>query len=114
MALRAGIWMQPRPMPHQQAKLLEHPLRLRYRNPGELLGQVGVFDGMTVADLGCGTGLFTLEIAQRVGDKGEVHAVDIQARMLAHAQQRIEAAGLGKRVRFTTAGFTPCPCLIRV
>ncbi len=50
VALRAGVWMQPRPMPHQQAALLEHPLRLRYRNPSELLGRLGVFEGMSVAD----------------------------------------------------------------
>jgi hypothetical protein len=43
VALRAGIWMQPRPMPHQMARWLEHPMRLRYRKPEELLGQLGVF-----------------------------------------------------------------------
>src|SRR5687767_14673029 len=88
VGLRAGVWMQPRPMPHRQAALLEHPMRLRYRNPSELLGQIGVFDGTVVADLGCGTGLFTEGMAQRVGDRGQVHAVDIQAQMIAHTQER--------------------------
>jgi SAM-dependent methyltransferase len=109
VALRAGVWMQPRPMPHQQAALLEHPLRLRYRNPSELLGRIGVFGGMTVADLGCGTGLFTQEMAQRVGDGGQVHAVDIQAQMIAHAKARIDAAGLGKHVRFHHSGLHTLP-----
>src|SRR5690349_21476933 len=84
VALRTGVWMQPRPMPHQQAAMLEHPLRLRYRDPGVLLGQIGVFAGVSVADLGCGTGLFTVEMAQRVGDSGQVYALDIQAQMLAY------------------------------
>ena len=47
---------------------------------------------MTVADLGCGTGLLALEMARLVGENGVVHAVDIQAPMLAHVTQRAEAA----------------------
>jgi ubiquinone/menaquinone biosynthesis C-methylase UbiE len=111
VALRTGVWMQPRPMPHHQAALLEHPLRLRYRNVRELLGQLGVLAGMNVADLGCGTGLFTLEMAQRVGDAGQVHAVDIQPQMLARARRRIEGAGVGKRVRFVHSGLHTLPML---
>jgi SAM-dependent methyltransferase len=109
VALRAGVWMQPRPMPHHQATLLEHPLRLRYRNPSQLLGQLGIFTGMSVADLGCGTGLFTVEMADRVGDSGEVHAVDIQAPMIAYARQRVDAAGLAKRVRYYHSGIHTLP-----
>jgi SAM-dependent methyltransferase len=109
VALRAGVWMQPRPMPHQQAALLEHPARLRYRHPSELLGHIGVLAGMNVADLGCGTGLFTREMADRVGDSGQVHAVDIQAQMITHAQARVEAAGFGKRVRFYRSGIHTLP-----
>jgi SAM-dependent methyltransferase len=109
VALRAGAWIQPRPMPHQQAALLEHPLRLRYRDPRQLLGQLGVFAGMSVADLGCGTGLFTLEMADRVGDAGQVHAVDIQAQMIAHTRRRIDAAGFGRRVRFYHSGLHTMP-----
>jgi ubiquinone/menaquinone biosynthesis C-methylase UbiE len=109
VALRAGVWMQPRPMPHQQAAWLEHPLRLRYRKPGDLLGKVGLFAGMSVADLGCGTGLFTQEMAQRVGESGMVHAVDLQAQMIAHAQQRVSAAGVSKQVRFHQSGIHTLP-----
>jgi ubiquinone/menaquinone biosynthesis C-methylase UbiE len=109
VALRAGVWLQPRPMPHQQAAWLEHSLRLRYRNPDELLGQLGVFGGMSVADLGCGIGLFTVEIARRVGETGMVQAVDIQAQMIAQAQQRLAAAGLSKQARFHHSGIHTLP-----
>lgn len=57
VALRVGLRRNPRPMPHQMARWLEHPARLRYRDPGALLGLYGLYHGMTVADLGCGTGL---------------------------------------------------------
>lgn len=109
VALRAGVWMQPRPMPHQQATLLDHPLRLRYRDPSALLGRLGIFDGMNVADLGCGTGLFTQEMATRVGNAGKVHAVDIQAQMIERTQERLSLAGLGDRVRFYHSGLHTLP-----
>lgn len=109
VALRAGVWMQPRPMPHRQAALLEHPLRLRYRDVGALLGEIGLVAGTDVADLGCGTGLFTLEMARRVGDTGQVHAVDIQQPMLDAARHRVEAAGLGPRVRWYHSGMHTLP-----
>jgi ubiquinone/menaquinone biosynthesis C-methylase UbiE len=109
VALRAGVWMQPRPMPHQMAALLEHPMRLRYRDPDELFGRLGIFAGTTVADLGCGTGLFTLGMAERVGDAGHVHALDIQPEMLALARTRIDAARLSARVRFHHSGIHTLP-----
>lgn len=109
VALRAGVWMQPRPMPHQQAALLDHPLRMRYRDPSALLGRLGIFEGMSVADLGCGTGLFTQEMAARVGNAGKVHAVDIQAQMLEQAQARLKVAGFGQRVRFYHSGLHTLP-----
>ncbi len=109
IALRAGVWMQPRPMPHQQAALLEHPLRLRYRDPDALFGRLGIFAGTTVADLGCGTGLYTVAMAERVGDAGQVHAVDIQAPMLTRARTRVEGARLAARVRFHHSGIHTLP-----
>jgi ubiquinone/menaquinone biosynthesis C-methylase UbiE len=109
VALRAGVWMQPRPMPHQMAALLEHPMRLRYRNPDKLFGRLGIFAGTTVADLGCGTGLFTVGMAERVGDAGQVHALDIQLEMLQLAHTRIDAARLSARVRFHHSGIHTLP-----
>ncbi|MBI2515589.1 MAG: class I SAM-dependent methyltransferase [Opitutae bacterium] len=45
-----------------------------------------------VAELGCGYGTFTLPLARRIG--GIVHALDIDAAMVAHTAQRAAAAGL--------------------
>lgn len=109
VVLRTGIWRAPRPMPHQVAKWLDHPLRLRYRNPGDVLGLFGLFGGMTVADLGCGTGLFTAEMARMVGHAGRVHAVDIQVPMLEATQQRIDTEGMHDRVHYHHAGIHDMP-----
>ncbi|MEZ4584485.1 MAG: methyltransferase domain-containing protein [Caldilineaceae bacterium] len=74
------------------APLLDHGLRLRYRDPLETLGLFGIAPGMTVLDLGCGTGLFTAAMARMVGPTGTVHAVDVQQPMLdataAHSRRR--------------------------
>lgn len=109
VSLRADVWRQPRPMPHQQAAWLDHPARLRYRNPGETLGLYGLFGGMTVLDLGCGTGLFSAEMARMVGAEGTVHAVDLQPSLVAQARSRLDRLGLGARVRFHTTGAYDLP-----
>ncbi len=107
--LRFAHYQQPRPMPHQWAKVLDHPWRLQYRKPAETLGLFGFTPGMTVLDLGCGTGTFTIEMAQMVGEQGRVHAVDLQAPLLQQAQQRIEAANLQARVDFHHCGAYQLP-----
>ena len=38
--------------------------------------------GMTVCDLGCGNGFWTLRLSKMVGEEGKVYAVDIQKEML--------------------------------
>ncbi|MCB0148223.1 MAG: hypothetical protein KDE01_11290, partial [Caldilineaceae bacterium] len=42
VSLRAAQNMQPHPMPHQFAALLEHPMRLQYLDPAEVLGMYGI------------------------------------------------------------------------
>ena len=108
ISLRIGNLRQPRPMPHQFAKALDHPLRLKYRNPAETLGLFGITAGMTVLDLGCGAGTFTEEAARMVGEAGYVHAVDIQAPLIEQTRQRITAAGLSSRVQLHCSGATNC------
>jgi ubiquinone/menaquinone biosynthesis C-methylase UbiE len=109
IGLRAGIAAQPRPMPHQMAGWLDHAWRLAYRSPERLLAHLGLFAGMTAADLGCGAGLFTAAMARSVGETGAVHAVDIQAPLLARTGKRLAAAGLAGRVWLHHAGLHSLP-----
>jgi ubiquinone/menaquinone biosynthesis C-methylase UbiE len=55
-----------------------------------------------VADIGAGSGLFTLLFAKRVGPRGEVIAVDIVPEFLEQIRQRAAAAGF-KNVRTVLA-----------
>ncbi len=47
--------------------------------------------GERIADLGCGTGTWTIPLARAVGSEGRVLAVDIDPRQLARARERIAA-----------------------
>jgi methylase of polypeptide subunit release factors len=54
---------------------------------------------MTVMDLGCGMGFFSLAMARMVGDRGRVIAVDVQQRMLDVLQRRGEKSGVASWIR---------------
>lgn len=60
----------------------------------EMVDQLGVKPGMTVCDMGCGNGFYTLQLARLVGPTGKVLAVDIQTEMLRMLQARAAEAGL--------------------
>jgi len=62
----------------------------------------GLRPGLRVADIGAGSGLFTLLFAERVGPRGEVVAVDIVPAFLEQIRQRAAAAGF-KNVRTVRA-----------
>ena len=47
---------------------------------------------MAMADIGAGTGLFTLPFSQAVGESGKVYAVDIAKNFLEHIQARATKA----------------------
>ncbi len=58
-------------------------------NTVETVERIGVKEGMTVVDLGCGTqGHFVFPAARMVGQKGIVYAVDILKSALAGVQSR--------------------------
>ncbi|HMF61470.1 MAG TPA: methyltransferase domain-containing protein, partial [Vicinamibacterales bacterium] len=51
-----------------------------------------------VADLGAGSGWFTIRLANRVGPNGIVYAEDVQRQMIDSITRRVERLGL-KNVR---------------
>lgn len=55
-----------------------------------LLRELKLKPAMIVCDMGCGNGFYTLKIADIVGEKGTVLAVDIQADMLRLLQARAD------------------------
>jgi SAM-dependent methyltransferase len=59
------------------------------------MNRLELFPGARVLDVGCGSGPTTIEIARRVGPGGGVVGVDISPKLVAAAQQRARAAGVG-------------------
>ena len=59
-----------------------------------LVSSLGVSAGQHVADLGCGSGFITVELARAVGSNGVVSAVDVMEEPLQALQAKAEAAGL--------------------
>lgn len=65
-----------------------------YRARLDVVAALGLQPGMTVADIGSGTGLFVAYFSKAVGPKGRVLAVDIVPKFVAHIDARAKAAGL--------------------
>jgi len=80
--------------PGQWATRFEREGREVFDHRMEILGELGLRPGLDVADVGAGTGLFTLELARAVGDEGTVYAIDVQAYFLDHIGQKAKKAGL--------------------
>lgn len=73
-----------------------------YARRHEIVAALGLEPGMAVADIGAGTGLFTRLIAEKVGEKGKVYAVDIAPEFLAHIAA--DAKKRGKKQILTVQG----------
>lgn len=76
------------------APWLTRESREREEECSTLLKALNIKPGMTVCDLGCGNGFYTLELAKLVGEKGQVYAVDIQQEMLHLLDQRAKDVGI--------------------
>ena len=60
------------------APWLERPEREREEQPGRAVEALGITRGMVVADVGAGSGYYTVRLAKAVGPDGRVYATDIQ------------------------------------
>jgi len=73
---------------------LEDPGRDAYQKPHEVLAALALREGEVVADIGAGSGYFTVRFARAVGEKGRVYAVDISPDMIRHLNRRLRSEGL--------------------
>jgi arsenite methyltransferase len=72
----------------EYAKVLDDPERDSWQKPDEVVRALGLKPGAVVADLGAGTGYFTVRFARPVGPKGRVLAVDIDPKLLERVRDR--------------------------
>lgn len=81
-------------MGHEAAEWLDRPEREVEEQPTKLMEALKLKPGDVVADIGAGSGFFTFRIAERVGARGKVLAVDIQPEMLDLIRERMKQRGL--------------------
>ncbi len=67
--------------PWWYAYTFDNPLRHLFHKPERMLAGY-VKPGMTVMDIGCGMGFFSIGMARMVGEEGAVISVDLQQQML--------------------------------
>jgi len=78
----------------QYIGMLEGESRAGMQMPDRIMAALALREGERVADVGAGSGYFTLPVAAAVGPTGKVWATDIRQEMLDHIAGRIREAGL--------------------
>lgn len=80
--------------PVEMAGSLDNRIRRWVQDPQKILAPY-IAEGMTVLDLGCGPGFFSIDMAQMVGKSGRVIAADLQEGMLQKLRDKIQGTELG-------------------
>ncbi|MDA3917531.1 MAG: class I SAM-dependent methyltransferase, partial [Deltaproteobacteria bacterium] len=75
--------------PVEKAGSLDNRIRRWFQNPQKILRPY-IKEGMTVLDIGCGPGFFSIDIARMVGKTGRVIASDLQEGMLQKVRDKIK------------------------
>jgi len=83
--------------PVEIAGSLDNKMRRWLQDPRKIL-RPHIGEGMTVLDLGCGPGFFSVDIAQMVGKSGRVIAADLQEGMLRKLRDKIQGTELEERI----------------
>lgn len=92
-----------RTCPVELAGGLDNYVRRLLQNPRKLLKPY-ISAGMTVLDLGCGPGFFSIEIARMLTNSGKVIAADLQEGMLEKVNKKIKGTELEHRIELHKCG----------
>jgi SAM-dependent methyltransferase len=76
------------------AEWLERPERDSEEAPGKAIQALKIQPGQVVADIGAGSGYYTVRLAREVGATGKVYGTDIQPGMLDLLARNVARAGL--------------------
>ena len=79
--------------PPSDLGLLDAPDRELWQRPDLIMDVMGIADGSVVADIGAGSGWFTIRLARRVGPQGHVYAEDVQQEMITALSRRASREG---------------------
>jgi len=71
----------------------DDPERKKWQDPEEILSSIGLREGMTFVDAGCGEGYFAIPAARIVGPGGMVFAFDINPEAIAVLREQATGGG---------------------
>jgi ubiquinone/menaquinone biosynthesis C-methylase UbiE len=77
------------PAPAYVGRLLDSGFRRFFQPPEKIIERSGIKEGMTVLELGCGSGAYTPYLARAVSEHGRLYAVDIQSAMLRQLARKL-------------------------
>ncbi len=75
-------------------KLYERPGRKRWQKPDSVIRFLDIKPGQSIADIGAGSGYFTVLFSRAVGADGKVYALDIELEYLDYIKKKTEKKGL--------------------
>jgi ubiquinone/menaquinone biosynthesis C-methylase UbiE len=75
------------------APVFDDPQRDAWQKPDAVVSALAIVPGMTVADIGAGTGYFEKRLATAVGERGGVIAIDIEPDMIRYMGERAKREG---------------------
>jgi ubiquinone/menaquinone biosynthesis C-methylase UbiE len=84
--------------PVELAASLDSKIRQWLQNPRKILAPY-LKEGMTVLDVGCGPGFFSIEMAKSVGPTGRVISADLQEGMLRRLETKVRGTELEARIK---------------
>jgi ubiquinone/menaquinone biosynthesis C-methylase UbiE len=73
--------------------LFANPRRPRWENTGAFIDSIGLKEGESVADIGCGPGYFSFQFAKIVGEKGTIYSVDTNERHINYVTKMKDELG---------------------
>lgn len=79
--------------PDKYAKQFDDPARDAWQMPDRVIAALGLKAGQSVADIGAGTGYFSMRLAKSAATPA-VYAVDIEAKMVEYLKGRAAREGL--------------------
>jgi len=90
----------------QWAKTFDDPARDEWQKPAAVVAKLGLEKTAVVADIGAGTGYFTVKLAAAV-PKGKVFALDVEADMVRYLDERAKKDGLANVVAMQSRPDNP-------
>lgn len=76
------------------AAIMESRFRYRFFGPMRVLQGAEIQPGQTVLEIGCGTGFFTVPLAQFLGEQGSLVSMDMLPASVQAVTKKVQAANL--------------------